>query len=188
LHAEEHGGIFPELSAVPGEFFMDPAKISAQHLTDPSFLACPSDATPPPSSGSIEQRVTDDSYFYLGYMVTNEEEGRAFIDAYRQRVAAGGGFDDDLPAPSGSGTGGSDKFLRLQTDPNSVSAAESPLPAGGIPAPAEIPVMFDRPDNHVPSGINVLYLDGHVEFLKMEYRWPAQQWFLDELAKLSQGE
>ena len=39
---------------------------------------------------------------------------------------------------------------------------------------AEIPVMFDNPDtipsefNHVPGGSNVLYLDGHVAFVKYE--------------------
>ncbi|GMV92879.1 MAG: hypothetical protein AMXMBFR82_26570 [Candidatus Hydrogenedentota bacterium] len=187
LHAEEHGGLYPELMATPGEFCMDPAKISAQHLTDPSFLACPSDETPPPSSGGIGERVTDDSYYYLGYVVTNEDEGRAFVDAYRQHAAAGDGFEGDLPAPPGAGTGGSDRFLRLRTDPNAMLPNQSGLPPGAIPALAEIPVMFDRPDNHIPPGINVLYLDGHVEFIRMEERFPAQQWFLDELAKLSQG-
>ncbi len=188
LHAEEHGGLYPELLASPGEFCMDPAKISAQHLTDPDFLVCPSDDTPPPLSGSIEERVTDDSYFYLGYVVTNEDEGRAFVDAYRQNAATGDGFEGDLPAPPGAGTGGSDRFLRLRTDPNAMLPNQSGLPPGAIPALAEIPVMFDRPDNHIPPGINVLYLDGHVEFLRMDERFPAQQWFLDELAELSKGE
>lgn len=188
LHADEHEGLYPELLATPGEFCMDPGKISAKHLIDPSFLACPSDDTPPPSSGTMEERVSDESYIYLGYVVTNEDEARAFIDAYRSHVAAGGTFDEDIAAESGSGTGGSGRFLRLQTDPNSALPTVSGLPAGGIPAPAEIPVMFDRSDNHIPAGINVLYLDGHVEFIKMGDRFPAQQWFLDELAELSRGE
>jgi prepilin-type processing-associated H-X9-DG protein len=187
LHAKKHGGFYPELSTTAGEFSIDPSNITSDVLTDPIFLVCPSDETPPPSSGTMEERVSDDSYIYLGYVVTNEDEARAFIDAYRSHLAAGGTFDEDIAAESGSGTGGSGRFLRLQTDPNSALATVSGLPAGGIPAPAEIPVMFDRSDNHIPAGINVLYLDGHVEFIRMEERFPAQQWFLDELARIGEN-
>ncbi|MCC6699071.1 MAG: hypothetical protein IT365_25835 [Candidatus Hydrogenedentes bacterium] len=45
--------------------------------------------------------------------------------------------------------------------------------------------MFDRsPTHHMPGGINILYLDGHVEFMKLPGLFPAQQWFLDALAEL----
>jgi prepilin-type processing-associated H-X9-DG protein len=186
-YADDHDGYLPSLSAKPGEFSMEPSEVSGKYVTDDAFLACPSDETPPLITNRIPGGISDDSYLYLGYVVTNGEEGRAFIDAYRRHLAAGGTFDQDISVESGSGTGGSGRFLRLQTDPNSVLAKETYLPAGGIPAPAEIPVMFDRSDNHIPGGINVLYLDGHVEFIKMGDRFPAQQWFLDELARIGEN-
>ena len=51
-------------------------------------------------------------------------------------------------------------------------------PAGSAKAASEIPVMWDeiavygeaRTFNHVPGGGNVLYMDGHVKFL----RWPSE--------------
>jgi len=179
-YADEHNGMLPELSATAGEFCMEPGKVWPMYLEEPLVLSCPSDDTPPDSSGTIEERLSDDSYFYLGYVVTNEDEARTFIDAYRRSVVEGTGFDEDLRVPSGFGSGGSDSLLRLRD----LSSVEGALPEA-LTAAAEIPVMFDRGDNHIPLGINVLYLDGHVEFVKMGTKFPAQQWFLDELAQIS---
>lgn len=187
-YADEHDGLFPELSPSAGTFAIDPAEVADTFVIDPSFLACPSDETPPDSSGTIAERITDDSYFYLGYVITNEEEAREFLDAYRNHATQGSGFNGDLRVQPGQGTGGSGRFLRLRQDPGAELVEEIALPDGGLPPDTEIPIMFDRPDNHVPSGINVLFLDGHVEFVQMGLEWPAQQWFLDELAELSNGE
>ena len=47
----------------------------------------------------------------------------------------------------------------------------------------EIPVMFDyvtlntESFNHVPGGTNVLYLDGHVKFVKYPGEFPASRAF-----------
>jgi prepilin-type processing-associated H-X9-DG protein len=51
-------------------------------------------------------------------------------------------------------------------------------PASSAKAASELPVMWDETAvygqastfNHVPGGGNVLYMDGHVEFLK----WPSE--------------
>jgi len=113
----------------------------------------------------------------------NEDEARAFLDAYQKQLEEGGDFEDDLPVEPGTGTAGSDRIMRLNEAHESFwqDSSGSPL---AIPAQATIPVMFDREPHHVPDGINVLYMDGHVEYLRMESRFPAQQWFLDALAAL----
>ena len=56
-------------------------------------------------------------------------------------------------------------------------------PAASAMAQSEIPVTFDFIDmgavdetNHVPGGCNVLYLDGHVEFLKYPTEWPVNRY------------
>jgi prepilin-type N-terminal cleavage/methylation domain-containing protein/prepilin-type processing-associated H-X9-DG protein len=57
-------------------------------------------------------------------------------------------------------------------------------PAASAQAQSEIPVMFDMASsnagefNHVPGGENVLYMDGHVEFLKFPGDFPATRAFV----------
>ena len=51
-------------------------------------------------------------------------------------------------------------------------------PAGSTMAQSELPVMHDVVAteiswfNHIPGGCNVLYMDGHVEFIKYPDGWP----------------
>ncbi|MCC6694329.1 MAG: DUF1559 domain-containing protein [Candidatus Hydrogenedentes bacterium] len=57
-------------------------------------------------------------------------------------------------------------------------------PAGSATAQSELPVMWDAVSilvenfNHVPGGSNVLYMDGHVEFIK----YPSDEWPVNVLA------
>ncbi|MCC6699070.1 MAG: hypothetical protein IT365_25830 [Candidatus Hydrogenedentes bacterium] len=152
--AKEHEGFLPPLVSTSSAFRAETGTFAPKNMTDP--------------------------YFYLGYIINDEAEARAFIDAYKARAAEGGGFDEDLKVEPGRGSGGSDRIVRLHSDPR------SGLPGAGVavvPDANEVPVMFDR-IVHIPGGINVLYLDGHVEFIELEGKFPAQQWFLDALAKL----
>ena len=57
-------------------------------------------------------------------------------------------------------------------------------PAKSAIAASELPVMWDEiaasgnstTFNHVPGGGNVLYMDGHVEFLKYPSKFPVDEW------------
>lgn len=182
MRANEHKDSWPALTNEKGEFFPLKTEIYPEYLTETHVFVCPSDPTVPDTSGSPEALIGDESYFYLGYAVTNETEARAFLDAYRARIAEGGTFEEDLPVPAGTGTGGGDKILRLRDQ----VTAEADSPGMQAVAQSQIPVMFDRESTqHLPGGMNVLYMDGHVEFIKKgENRFPAVQWFLDELAAL----
>jgi len=52
-------------------------------------------------------------------------------------------------------------------------------PAASAQAQSEIPVYYDelsteiKEFNHVPGGANVLFMDGHVEFIKYPGEWPV---------------
>jgi prepilin-type processing-associated H-X9-DG protein len=52
-------------------------------------------------------------------------------------------------------------------------------PAAGAQAQSELPVMYDQVGtsvetyNHVPGGGNVLFMDGHVEFIKYPGDYPV---------------
>jgi len=56
-------------------------------------------------------------------------------------------------------------------------------PAGSAMAQSEVPVMWDAVYavvtnfNHVPGGANVLYMDGHVEFIKYPGKYPVTYCF-----------
>ena len=58
-------------------------------------------------------------------------------------------------------------------------------PAGSTMAQSELPVMHDvvateiQWFNHVPGGCNVLYMDGHVEFIKYPGDWPISPNYAD---------
>jgi prepilin-type N-terminal cleavage/methylation domain-containing protein/prepilin-type processing-associated H-X9-DG protein len=63
-------------------------------------------------------------------------------------------------------------------------------PAAGAVAQSEVFIMWDlvgqggaiKAMNHVPGGSNVLYMDGHVEFIKYPTRAPINQVMADMLA------
>ncbi len=82
------------------------------------------------------------------------------------------------------GTGGGNTILKLREGVERFLITDINNPAGSARAQSNIPVMWDEamsgsgdtPDvlakwkyNHVPGGSNVLYMDGHVQFI----RWPA---------------
>ena len=58
-------------------------------------------------------------------------------------------------------------------------------PAGSALAQSEIAIMFDQMSdkvdefNHVPGGCNVLYMDGHVEFIKYPGKFPVSSRMAD---------
>jgi prepilin-type N-terminal cleavage/methylation domain-containing protein/prepilin-type processing-associated H-X9-DG protein len=61
-------------------------------------------------------------------------------------------------------------------------------PAASAQAQSEIPVMMDMASsivgefNHIPGGENVLYMDGHVEFLKFPSDFPCTRAFVSMVA------
>lgn len=72
----------------------------------------------------------------------------------------------------GLGNAGGDTVHRLREGVERFLVTDINNPAGSALAQSEVFVMFDRvsthPDgfNHVPGGANVLFMDGHVEFMK----------------------
>ncbi|MBI5091324.1 MAG: hypothetical protein HZB26_02660 [Candidatus Hydrogenedentes bacterium] len=154
-----------------------------EYLNDFAVLTCPSDpnADMSPSIGAqadAQKLINNSAYTYLGYVITNDAELQSFLKAYSDRLASGQPFNADLDVPGGTGTGGGDKILRLR------EGIEKLLPAGAgknaeAYAESAIPIMWDRIGGslddfyHIPGGINVLYMDGHVEFIRYPGKWPA---------------
>lgn len=74
----------------------------------------------------------------------------------------------------GNGNGGSDTVYRLREGIERFLITDINNPAASAKAQSEVYTMFDAIStktyayNHVPGGSNVLYMDGHVEFIRYE--------------------
>lgn len=85
--------------------------------------------------------------------------------------------NEDIGVPSGAGNGGGDKVLRLREGVERFLITDINNPGGSAKAQSAIFTVFDtvstasKDYSHVPGGCNVLYMDGHVEFIK--YSGPA---------------
>jgi len=95
--------------------------------------------------------------------------------------------DKDLsgvPDGPGNGNGGGNVVYRLREGIERFLITDINNPAAGAHAQSELFVMFDQIStnlayyNHVPGGCNVLYMDGHVEFV----RYPGKQPVSERLA------
>ena len=183
---EDPEQFYPELSPEAGRLMFANDDAAGQACVYPEYLdylpvlVCPSDESAPyPEVVSDPNVLIDDhSYWYLGYRVTSDEEMEAFAEAYRAQIGAGGRFSEALAVPAGRGSASGNKLLRLRekvgrfliTDINDIAAAQR---LEGMPS--TIPILIERPENHVPAGGNVLYLDGHVEFVEYPGRWPMTE-------------
>ncbi len=105
----------------------------------------------------------------------------AFIGALVTRVAMVAGrvetYDKDITGP------GLQTIYRTKEGIERFFITDINNPAGSAKAQSSIPIIFDLVStvpsdfNHVPGGENVLYMDGHVEFLKFPGRFPATRVF-----------
>jgi prepilin-type N-terminal cleavage/methylation domain-containing protein/prepilin-type processing-associated H-X9-DG protein len=96
--------------------------------------------------------------------------------------AANMGADTPYPVPlNGNGGDGSNTIYRLREGIERFLITDINNPAGSAVAQSELPVLWDRIEasaneiqyyNHVPGGANVLFFDGHVEFVRYKSGHP----------------
>jgi len=84
-------------------------------------------------------------------------------------------FDQDL-------SGGNTTFYRVREGIERFMITDINNPAGSAKAQSEVWIMHDEQSsvifNHVPGGSNVLYMDGHVEFVKYPGETPVSRAWL----------
>lgn len=122
--------------------------------------------------------ITSQYYVYLPYAVATEENMLFLMDELNRRMANGDVdfMREDFELPGGHGTAGTDAFLRLTVGVNRRFVADINNPEETAIADTEIPVLFDAmsndgrflPNHIAPKGGNVLYLDGHVEWVPLK--------------------
>jgi prepilin-type processing-associated H-X9-DG protein len=98
--------------------------------------------------------------------------------------------DGDLDVTAGFGNGGGNKILRLKEGIERFAITDINNPAGSAMAQSTLWIMSDAIStevdnyNHVPGGSNVLYMDGHVEFIKYPGKQPISRLFANAVGGL----
>lgn len=185
---ESKGGRYPCLSSEAGRLMFaneSPGmrEVFPEYLLDLAILICPADtdaalAKDPAKKSDPNVMIDDHSYFYLGYAMTDEAALKAFAEAYKDRVAKGLAFDEDLAIPGGT-------LYMIREGIERFFITDINDPAASAKAQSEIPVLIERPGNHTPEGGNVLFMDGHVEFMTYAaVRWPMTTTTIDILKSL----
>ena len=181
MYANEHRDRFPVIDGRRGNLIVDADTIFPEYLTDLSVLRCPADTKIKVPATADD--VTDQSYFYLGWVVTTEEEGLALMDAYESLDLDQRG--EDIEVPEGKGNRGGNKIFRFRQGIERFFITDINNPAAAAMAQSEMPIMWDRTGRHVAGGSNVLYMDGHVEFVKYPGKFPMTERFMNRLEEIS---
>lgn len=143
-----------------------------------------------------------DNYFYTGYVLDRVDESDPF-DAisvleplstedgpaqliWAMNVAIGQFFADEVGEDlnletfsPGNGNNGGDIILRLRDGVERFLVTDINNPASSAQSQSTVWIMGDRLStfptefNHIPGGSNILYMDGHVEFVRYLDKAPA---------------
>jgi prepilin-type processing-associated H-X9-DG protein len=149
------------------------------------------------------------SYFYLSHVMMSYDEALAGLVVF-----SGGGSSDrwwhDAACDAdwslvgtgyeGHGNAGGNTIYRLREGVERFMITDINNPAATAVAQSEVPVIFDSiagydPEsgvgiakfNHVPGGCNVLYMDGHVEFIRYPGAFPVDEEFAQLLSSWKHG-
>jgi prepilin-type N-terminal cleavage/methylation domain-containing protein/prepilin-type processing-associated H-X9-DG protein len=131
----------------------------------------------PPVSGRLASIQTIVCFLNIDQLPSAAADSNKILDAEvdltSSRITALAGAVGIPPlAGLGVGNGGSDTVYRLKEGIERFMITDINNPAGAAMAQSTIPVMSDLASsnpqlfNHVPGGINQLFMDGHVEFAK----------------------
>lgn len=191
-----------------------PPAIYPEYLADINIFACPSDASQAgefrPGGHYRDEDGTprfdhfrdDMSYHYLGYAATSWMQGEGIFLAMREEWHFAVQPSPN-PVPAGQDVDFSFNFgasefqaYRLREGIERFFITDINNPAGSSVAASELVVMWDKiakPEatwlgsttfNHIPAGGNLLFLDGHVEWVSYpepanSYKWPYTKEFVD---------
>jgi len=188
-------------------FFEGPA-VYPEYLSDANVLLCPSDTegrkeidewhrNEDPNDIICPCRFRAASYEYIGWAVMSDEqltlngtkEPMEMLLEFATLLADPADHDKDVQWFESEG---GPTFYRIREGIERFFITDINNPAATAVAQSEVPVMWDnisgrvKDFNHVPGGSNVLYMDGHVEFLRYPNKFPVSYAWADMIGILAQ--
>ncbi|MCP4639397.1 MAG: DUF1559 domain-containing protein, partial [bacterium] len=168
-------------------------------LTPADYSRLTADVTVASVSDYLNVKGAHWSYLYWGHAVLDNYELYAAADYVVSHK--GGGLsqwnethtDSDWDVGTGQGNGGGDMLYRIREGIERFFVSDINNPAATAQSQSSIPIMLDvisgaKPAtagtcNHIPGGSNVLYMDGHVSFLRYPNRHPVSPIFADMIGQ-----
>lgn len=179
---ESRGELFPKANRL--RFAIE--EIYPEYLSDPNVLMCPTDDAEPEegltSDENVQWHFEHSRYWYINHVVTDEVQGQAYLAAYRKVVEEGDGdVNVNLDDTTGTETR---KIHRLREGVERFLITDINDPGQSAVMQSTIPVLIERPGTHEPDGGNVLFMDGHVEYIKYPGKFPMTKAFIKGLSEL----
>lgn len=177
--SESRGSFFPPRAVYDGVWMVDLRYLVPKYIDDASVFVNPRhpDARSlrarlqavlarEPVDWERATRIAAQSYVYPGWMVKEQEALPDFVQRVTQLAKAD--FGKDIRA-------GDTAYLRHREGIERFLITDINNPAASAHAQSEIPVLYERVEARGtrPEGINVLYMDGHVEFVPFGAGFPA---------------
>ena len=197
MYARDNETLFPPLSAVPGKLMFDADVMYPRYCRNAGSVTAEFDTSAPMNQSAMwnlrdtKHYIDDHSYFYLGYIVSNETELLAFAKAYREYALRGEKLPDAISVAKGNGSLGSNVLLRLREPKRAVNALEAlGVPTAGLrERVARVPVFIERPGHYRRDGGWVAFLDpaitgGRADFLRYPGEFPMTRACIDALTSL----
>ncbi|MCP4640460.1 MAG: DUF1559 domain-containing protein, partial [bacterium] len=184
-----------------GSFFFDGPALYPEYLTDVQVVLCPSDSDGPQYSDAMYRdgatrpcRIKAWSYRYTGWAITKDVFMVPGADENDPNPSLGGNISNDFfngmtfvaDGMTGDYSGwdkdfdaGAKTVYRLREGIERFFISDINNAAATAVAQSDIPIMWDQVStdatgfNHVPGGANVLYMDGHVSFVRYPTTFPV---------------
>ena len=120
------------------------------------------------------------SYMYTGSAIRDDDDLAFYIPLIIEIFLGTHDVDEDYTTLDGH------TVYRLREGIERFFITDINNPAGSAIAQSELAVMWDFIEgnrvsafNHVPGGCNVLYMDGHVEFIRYPGEFPVSEAFVE---------
>lgn len=192
-------------TAVPSHtFFWGPA-VYPEYMTDYHITMCPSDPAASEITGTIDalqqksfselaQQFRDYSYMYLGWATRTDDDWGSWKTASKSSANVNGDkivtntafLDSDIVAATGT-------VYRLKEGVERFFITDINNAASSAEAQSSVVVIWDvistnssgslNQFNHLPGGMNILYMDGHVGWSRYPSEYPCDAYLAGKLGK-----
>ena len=161
--AGEKDDQFPAVDLHYSSIMFDIDALAPDYISDLTVFVCPSGpnggADPAETAGEY---TFDHDYVFISHVIKSAHEGLGYLRAVADAKRTGTPLGDMIILDDGTVL---PRTEQTASDLSGVSARD-------------IPLIVERPGHHYPDGFNVLFLDGHVEFVRLgggdETMWSSE--------------